>query len=152
MNKAQVLIPLGNGRYAWRDGASPVLVNPYTGDRGPCLLAFETARHPTWRCGMLKFRAYSNGVVEQAVGPQQAPRKRRPPSPGLAERMLEVLINAWRANEKLGFSEICERVGVARSKHSSAALGQLCDDGRASREGKNRGMVYFPSEEEKAAP
>lgn len=65
-------------------------------------------------------------------------------------RMLEALRKAWRNGRRLSFEQLCEQLGLARSRHMRALLNWLCAEGVARRVGhghSGRGTVYWAEDE-----
>lgn len=140
MNMAEMMNSLGEGCFEWRTE----LLLPRS------VLALELLRQPAYRSGIVKFRPYVNQFATQQ-GPPSAPRRRRHPSLGIAKKLLDVLLAAWRAGEKLGFAEICTRAGLSKCGATRSALEMLHHQELAKREGKNRGAVYWAEGDEEHA-
>lgn len=133
MNLAQIAMLNERGRISYRTELSP----------GPWLLAYELGRMPKRPA-----RAAAPSVPRPVLEHEQ---EQSGELTELAVRMLAALRAAWRNREKLGFAELCERVGCSRSNGANRVLDHLHHRGLVHRDGSNRGSVYWAEEQKRAA-
>lgn len=119
MNRAQAIIPLGFGCFAWRDDGPPVR-------RGRSAFALELRR--------------CHNALEHPFQDERQ-RLRREEVKAFAEKALDLLRTA---RERLDFGQICVRLGVADAKSRTLrnVMDRLCDEGSVQRLGTYR-KVYW---------
>lgn len=139
MNKAQMMISLGEGCFEWRTDLLPAR----------SVLALELQRQPTFRAGMTN-REYRLTPEERAVRIDRLDAARCAPTSRLGvtqAKLLNVLRLATRNGQRLSYSEICERAGLQPGGATHRVLVQLFKRKLIEREGQNRGAVYWAGEE-----
>lgn len=125
MNWGQVLIPLGEGRYAIREDVFP----PFS------VLALELRR---WHASRPRKR-----IVNLQERRSRLFEWERHPQP-LRDRVLEALQVARAKGAKLSTEALCQQLHSSkRSKRVGKALRALCAEGLAEREGNNRTALYW---------
>lgn len=143
MNRGQVLIPEGDGRWKYRDDvATPVSALAVEAWR-----AVKANRAERERLVAKPMGAVTTHICE---GPKPTDEDWIPDArlrkPALIDRVLEALRASWRSKTKLQERDLCERLNASMaSKRVEKALRKLCNEGLAQREGNRRSMVYWPS-------
>lgn len=154
MNVAQVLISLGNGCYEWREDASPQLINPFTVERGPCLLAFELSRMPAFRVGSVRFRSYTNQAGTFTAPARECPKTPCRPSTSyrkrrdLSQEEKEAVSSAQlkvieEADGRLSFAEICTRAKCEFNQSTRRILQEHIEAKEVEMAGHGRAARYW---------
>jgi hypothetical protein len=169
MNRGQVLIPEGDGRWKYRDDvkvpASALAIEAWRAVKarraepvrkrgmaiGPITYKGKTQSVMAWahelgiNVDAVYQRLYRGWTIEQALGTG--------PSASQAGVLFhEKVLNALRnAHEKLGTRDLCERVqSSVSSKRVEKALRFLCDRGLVEKIGRTKGALYCLSSTEKS--